>query len=111
MYQKIDNWRYDCFYFQGNCGGYGLRGNGADFGEFHSHLFYLFPISNPFQKRLVQVMNHDLITDSSGKVESVCWLTWTHKGIIETLPERIYNPITAMGFSAMFTFQLDNTKR
>ena len=26
-------------------------------------------------------------------------------------PERIYNPITAMGFSAMFTFQLDNTKR
>ena len=30
------------------------------------------------------------------------------KGII---PERIYNPITAIGFSAMFTFQLDNTKR
>ena len=25
--------------------------------------------------------------------------------------ERIYNPIKAMGFSAMFTFQLDNTKR
>ena len=25
------------------------------------------------------------------------------------LPERIYNPITLMGFSAMFTFQLDNT--
>jgi hypothetical protein len=25
--------------------------------------------------------------------------------------ERIYNPITAMGFSVMFTFQLDNTKR
>jgi hypothetical protein len=25
--------------------------------------------------------------------------------------ERIYNPITAMGFSAMFTFQLDNTER
>ena len=24
------------------------------------------------------------------------------------LPERIYNPITAMGFSAMLTFQLDN---
>ena len=28
-----------------------------------------------------------------------------------TLPERIYKPITAMGVSAMFTFQLDNTKR
>ena len=28
----------------------------------------------------------------------------------DTLLERIYNPITAMGFSAMFTFQLDNTK-
>jgi hypothetical protein len=26
------------------------------------------------------------------------------------VPERIYNPITAMGFSAMFTFQLDYTK-
>ena len=26
-------------------------------------------------------------------------------------PERIYNPMTAMGFSTMFTFQLDNTKR
>jgi hypothetical protein len=25
--------------------------------------------------------------------------------------ECIYNPITAMGFSAMFTFQLDNIKR
>ena len=31
--------------------------------------------------------------------------------ILHNLPERIYNPITAMGFSAMFTFQLDNTKR
>ena len=27
------------------------------------------------------------------------------------MSERIYNPITAMGFSVMFTFQLDNTKR
>ena len=27
------------------------------------------------------------------------------------VPEGIYNPITAMGFLAMFTFQLDNTKR
>ena len=31
--------------------------------------------------------------------------------IIVSWPERIYNPIMAMGFSAMFTFQLDNTKR
>ena len=44
--------------------------------------------------------------------------TLSHKFLkqIETmlyhiLPERIYNPITAMGFSAMLTFQLDNTKR
>ena len=28
-----------------------------------------------------------------------------------TMPERIYNPIVAMEISAMFTFQLDNTKR
>ena len=27
-----------------------------------------------------------------------------------TMPERIYNPITAMGFSAMFTFQLDKLR-
>ena len=27
------------------------------------------------------------------------------------LLERTYNPIIAMGFSVMFTFQLDNTKR
>ena len=26
------------------------------------------------------------------------------------MPERIYNPIKTMGFSAMFTFELDNTK-
>ena len=26
-------------------------------------------------------------------------------------PKRIYNPIMAMGFLAMFTVQLDNTKR
>jgi hypothetical protein len=32
-------------------------------------------------------------------------------GMNLTKPERIYNPITAMGFSAMFTFQLNNTKR
>ena len=31
--------------------------------------------------------------------------------ILSPQPERIYNPITAMGFFAMFTFQLDNTKR
>ena len=30
---------------------------------------------------------------------------------VTTGPEHIYNPITAMGFSAIFTFQLDNTKR
>ena len=29
-------------------------------------------------------------------------------GLKPALPERIYNPITAMGFSAMFTFQLYN---
>ena len=28
----------------------------------------------------------------------------------KSMLERIYNPITAMGFLAMFTFELDNTK-
>ncbi len=27
------------------------------------------------------------------------------------VPERIYNPITAMGFSVIFSLQLDNTER
>ncbi len=39
-------------------------------------------------------------------------LSQADKSIISvSSPERIYNPITAMGFSAMFTFQLNNTKR
>ena len=29
----------------------------------------------------------------------------------DTKPKYIYSPITAMGFLAMFTFQLDNSKR
>ena len=31
--------------------------------------------------------------------------------VYNLLPEHIYNPITSMGSSAMFVFQLDNTKR
>jgi hypothetical protein len=31
--------------------------------------------------------------------------------LMHTEPERIYNPITAIGFFAMFTSQLDNTMR
>ena len=34
-----------------------------------------------------------------------------HYTMHPSLPERIYNPITAMGFWVLFTFQLDNTKR
>ena len=30
---------------------------------------------------------------------------------LPTMPERVYKPITGMGYLAMFTFQLDNTKR
>ena len=39
---------------------------------------------------------------------------WSNNVILAAwtaLPKRIYNPIMAMGFSAKFTFQLDNTKR
>ena len=35
-------------------------------------------------------------------------LSWSSYSLFK--PKGIYNPITAMGFSAMFTFQLDNTK-
>ena len=39
-------------------------------------------------------------------------ISWGYQDICRpTVPERVYNPITAMGFLAMFTFQLDNTKR
>ena len=30
---------------------------------------------------------------------------------VASLPQVIYNPITAMGYLTMFMFQLDNTKR
>ena len=47
---------------------------------------------------------HYIIPYGTGResLKSLVLLTWL---------EYIYNPITAMGFSAMFTFQLDNTKR
>ena len=42
-------------------------------------------------------------------------LTWHIRSVHEVKkpfkPERIYNPITAMGFPEMSTFQLDSTKR
>ena len=40
----------------------------------------------------------------------VLWLPKRNKKE-NTMPKRIYNPIKAIGFLAMFTFQLDNTKR
>ena len=40
-----------------------------------------------------------------------CHVCQDHIMYEKTLPELIYNPITAMWFSAMFTFQQDNTKR
>ena len=43
-----------------------------------------------------------------------CWTSYTPQTQEYTSgiwPKRIYNPVTAMGFLAMFTFQLDNTKR
>ena len=45
------------------------------------------------------------------KVATNCISGNRHYYTLYTMPERIYNPIMAMGFSAMFTFQLDNTKR
>ena len=56
-------------------------------------------------------MNHNIKADSQKMLWSNLW-TMEQKYSLTTLPERIYNPIAAMGFSAMFyTFQLDNTKR
>ena len=48
--------------------------------------------------------------------EKKIWMYYTYgeniyTSVSSTQPERIYNPITAMGFLAMFTFQLDITKR
>ena len=37
--------------------------------------------------------------------------TFKHLTNIASGPQVPYNPITAMGFSAMFTYHLDNTKR
>ena len=49
--------------------------------------------------------NVAMITKSLVKVCTDCLTN------VVSRPQRIYNPITAIGFSAMFTFQLDNTKR
>ena len=38
------------------------------------------------------------------------WNNWNVHYFLPTVPKCIYNPITAMEFLAMFTFQLDNTK-
>ena len=48
---------------------------------------------------------------SVSKVMRVKSFTFCHPFIQQIMPKRIYNPITAMGFLAMFTFYLDNTKR
>ena len=47
---------------------------------------------------------------SDNQVDTQSYSANSHS-LAEPRPERIYNPITTMGFSAMFTFQLDNTKR
>ena len=44
------------------------------------------------------------------KQEKCSSLVQPRSKFYKTRPERIYNPITAMGVSAMLTFQLDNTK-
>ena len=79
MYQVIDNWWYNCFYFQGNCGGYGLMGNGADFGEFHLHPFHLFSISNPFKSfKLILALFATRIVAKNIilSIELPFWCTW-----------------------------------
>ena len=48
----------------------------------------------------------DIFSNILGKIFYHFLENWT----FAILPERIYNPIKAMGFSAMFNFQLDNTK-
>ena len=53
-------------------------------------------------KYLYRHGRYDISHDYSVNFIQINW--WTK-------PERIYNPIRAMGFLAMFTFQLDNTKR
>ena len=58
---------------------------------------YLPLYSQPFSKE-------GLISEGTFK------FVHSSKKCTKSLPEGIYNPITAMGFSAMFTFQLDNTK-
>ena len=47
---------------------------------------------------------------SDNQVDTQSYFDNSHS-LAEPRPERIYNPIATMGFSAMFTFQLDNTKR
>ena len=47
------------------------------------------------------------VSDLPAKLHSQSDPNWVELAV----PERIYNPIAAIGFLAMFTFQLDNTKK
>ena len=67
------------------------------------------------------MIDHNIVTADGLAVDWLySHLYWTDTGKTKfiiglvyglLMPERIYNPITAMGFLTMFTFQLDNTKR
>ena len=57
------------------------------------------------------IIMEDGFRKSLASLTDLNFLNWMLVNFLIRLPERIYNPIRAMGFSEMFTFQLDNTKR
>ena len=71
-----------------------------------------------YNQKLLQVIDVALfddilssLSDCELSLVNFCQMKFNLQRYWDILPERIYNPIGAMGFSAMFTFQLDNTKR
>ena len=72
-----------------------------------NHEIWVFKVNILSQNYLYYFRNIFLLVLNEQLLLMTCFLTLN----MEILPQVIYNHITAMGFSAMFTFQLDNTKR
>ena len=57
-------------------------------------------------------LNQRPAADSQQTLDTSCFVTALASKLkrVQTQPKHIDYPITVIGFSAMFTFQLDNTK-
>ena len=74
-------------------------------------MFYFVAMIPPGTNKVSNNGQNVLYLDVIFRICNHAAVFWENIKSQTTMPERIHNPITAMGFLAMFTFQLDNTKR